>query len=120
MSRIGNRILTIPENSIGIVKTIPSLDINDRAYGNSIITDKEGVIEIYYYYLREILENDEDELILNLALQQAVINYSCYILCNDMGDTSRAESYYNAYNRNISMYDQENSGVPESITEVFY
>lgn len=115
---IVNGILTIPENSLGVVKTNPILTIDDRIYGNSIVTNKEGIVEIYYYYMRELLEDDEDELELNTVLQQAVINYVCYILCNDIGDTNRAESFYNAYYRNISMYDQENLGVPETVLEV--
>lgn len=115
-----NGIATIPNNSLGIVKCTPELNYTDRVYGNSIVTNKTGVLEILYYYSREILVEDTDEFDLNSVLQQAIINYVCYMICNQRGETVQGESYYNAYMRNISQFEQIDIAVPEYVMEVDY
>lgn len=115
---IVNGIATIPENSLGIMKCTPQLDITDRIYGNSIVTDKEGILEILYFYARDLLIEDEDEIDLHLTLQQGIINFVCYIVCLGRNELNQAESFYNAYMRNISQYEQNDLAIPETILEV--
>lgn len=113
-----NGIATLPETSLGVVKCTPALSNSDRAYGNVIMTDKTGVLEILYFYARELLVEDEDELDLHITLQQALINYICFIVSNTNGEQSKADGFYNAYLRNISQFERVDIAMPETIMEV--
>lgn len=115
-----NGIATIPSNSLGVVTCTPSLNYSDRIYGNSIVTNKSGVLEVLYYYAREILVEDTDEFDLNSVLQQAIINYACYMICNQRGETTQGESYYNSYMRNVSQFESVDVALPEYVMEVEY
>lgn len=113
-----NGIATIPQTSLGVLKCTPPLDYGDKIYGNSIVTNKTGVLEILYFYARERLVEDEDELDLHITLQQALINYVCYIVCNGNGEISQGESFYNAYLRNVSQFEMVDIAIPETVMEV--
>lgn len=115
-----NGIATIPANSIGILKTVPKLDRKDTAYGNSIVTDKTGVLEMLYFYTREALIEDNEEFDLHPILQQAIINYVCGLMSISKGDTSDYNYYIQAYDRNVSQFEQVDIAVSEGIVEVEY
>jgi len=115
-----NGIATMPPNSLGIVKCTPELGVEDKVYGNSILTDKTGVLEVLYFYVREPLILDDDELDLSTTLQQAVINYACYIMCLSKNEINQAESFYRAYVRNVTQFEEMNQGIPETVVEVDY
>ena len=115
-----NGIATIPNNSIGILRTIPKLDKSDSTHGNSILTEKTGVIEAIYFYLREALIEDDEEFDLSEVLQKAIINYVCSMMFRKDGEIQQANSYYDMYSRNISEFEQIDMVTPEGVVEVDY
>lgn len=117
---IVNGIATIPNNSLGILRTIPPLDKKDSIYGNSIVTNKTGVLEAMYFYARENLIEDDEEFDIHEVLQKAVVNYACSLLAVKQDDPSQATDYYNAYYRNVEQYEQLDIATMETIVEVDY
>ena len=72
------------------------------------------MLEVLYFYVREPLISDDDELDLSTTLQQVEINYACYIMCLSKNETNQAESFI-AYKRNVTQFEEMNQGIPERI-----
>lgn len=113
-----NGVATIPNNCTKIIKTVPSLGFGDKIIGSSIVTDKEGVIEILYAYTREALVNDDDEPDLNTVLQYALVTYACYKYFEHRKKIEVANSFLNNYNQEVSGFNSDMDNSPETVTEV--
>lgn len=92
-----NGLCTLPTNIINIVKTTPELAGGDRVIGNSVITDKSGVIELLYSYVREVLINDEDEPDLHEILVNAIPHYASYKYFSHRKKGEVANIFYGNY-----------------------
>lgn len=97
-----NGVVTLPSNLISIVKTIPTLDATDYIVGGSIVTDKTGMLEILYSYVREALIEDTDEPDLHDSLQNALVTFAHYKYLLHRKKTNEAQMLLNEYN--ISVY----------------
>lgn len=115
---IVNGVVTIPTNCNKIISTVPKLEVYDRVVGNSIITDKEGVIEMLYSYTREPLVEDEDEPDLNIVLQYAMVTYACYKYFEHRKKTEVANTFLNNYTQELQMFNNDLDMTPERIQEV--
>lgn len=115
---IVNGVVTIPTNCNKIISTIPKLEVYDRIIGNSIVTDKEGVIEMLYSYTREPLVEDEDEPDLNIILQYAMVTYACYKYFEHRKKTEVANTFLNNYTQELQMFNNDLDMTPETIQEV--
>lgn len=115
-----NGIAKLPDNCIGLVNSNPVLDIYDKQYGNTIVTNKTGVLEVLYSYVREPLETDEDEPDLHLTLQYALVSYACFKYFEHRKKTGVANTFFDNYMQEISSFQDQFSYVPETITEVEY
>ena len=73
---IVNGLATLPEDILNIEKLTPSLSGSDRRIGNSVITDKTGIFELIYSYVRPI-PTDTEELDMDETLQYLIILYCC-------------------------------------------
>lgn len=102
-----NGVLTLPTNYIKIIKSTPTIDSSDVIVGNSIITDKTGIIEMLYTYIREPLLEMEDEPDLNIKLQYSLINYACSKLLDSRGEngTNYLNQFYNIRDEFINKDD---------------
>lgn len=101
-----NGIVTLPNNLIKIVSSVPQLSSEDSIVGNSIITQKKGVIEILYSYTREPMVLDSDEPDLNDRLQYALIHYACFKLSESRGEPNN--SYINLFSQVKNEYEEKN------------
>ena len=72
------KMATLPNECIKIVESTPALDHNDKVVGNTIVTPKEGVLEIMYATARENLVNDNDEPDLHVSAHHNLANFACY------------------------------------------
>lgn len=115
---IVNGIATIPNNCYKIVKTTPKLDNNDKIVGNSIITNRSGVIEMLYSYTREPMLEDIDEPDLNTALQYALVSFACYKYFEHRKKIDVANSFLNNYMQEVQSFNSDFDNLPETIVEV--
>lgn len=113
-----NSIATIPTNCCKITKTTPKLDNNDKIIGNSIITDKTGIIEMLYAYIREPMLEDTDEPDLNTILQYALVTYACYKYFEHRKKIDVANSFLNNYMQEVQNFNSDLDNTPETIMEV--
>lgn len=113
-----NGVATLPEDFISVIKCTPELT-NERIIGNSIITDKEGTYELLYSYVREQLENDNDEPDLHLTLQYALIQYACYKYFLHRKKINVADSFYKNYEMYIYKFETEKNGSYRAETITF-
>lgn len=113
-----NGIATIPTNCFKIVQTTPKLSNTDKVIGNSIITDKTGVIEMLYSYTREPMIEDTDEPDLNTTLQYAIVSYACYKYFEHRKKIDVANSFLNNYMQEVQSFNSDLDNSPESIVEV--
>lgn len=105
-----NGVLTLPSNCIKIIKSTPTIDASDVVVGNSIITDKEGIVDLLYTYIREPLTEPEDEFDLNTKLQYSLINYACYRLCESRGDNLSTEFLNQFFNVKSEFENKDTTG----------
>lgn len=103
-----NRVATLPEDIIEIHECIPELEAGDRLIGSNIITDKEGILEIIYSYIREPLTNDNDEPDLHLDLQYALANFACYKYFLYRKKVEIANGFLNNYESKVYKFEQSN------------
>lgn len=115
---IVNGVATIPNNCTRIVETVPKLDDKDKIIGNSIITKKQGVIEILYAYTREPMVEDTDEPDLNTTLQYALVTYGCYKYFEHRKKTDVANTFLNNFMQEVQSFNNDLDTSPETITEV--
>lgn len=101
-----NRVLTLPEGCLKIIETTPSLDSSDKVHGNSIITDKTGVIEMIYALTPEKLKNDDDIPEINEFLHEALSLYACYKYYMHRKKVEMANGFYSRYMQKINDYKE--------------
>ena len=113
-----NGVATIPTNCCKVISSNPKLDEKDRIDGYSIITEKEGVLELLYAYTREPMIEDTDEPDLNTTLQYALTTYACYRYFEHRKKTDVANSFLNNYMQEVQSFNRDLDNTPETITEV--
>ena len=113
-----NGVATLPNNLNKIIKTNPKLTFLDYTVGNSIITDKTGVIEVLYSYTREPLIEDTDEPDLDITLQYALSTYACYKYFEHKKDILTANSFLNNYMQEIVSFNQDKDNSPETVIDI--
>lgn len=102
-----NGIATLPTNFIKIESTKPSMSDNDKKVGNAIVTDKTGVIELLYAYVREALVNDLDEPDLHETLQRCLAYYACYKYFSYRKKPDIARLFLEDYNNDVFTFVDE-------------
>lgn len=115
-----NGVANIPNNCCKVIKTTPELDKDDRIVGYSIVTPREGVIEMLYAYTREPMIEDLDEPDLNTTLQYALTTYACYRYFEHRKKIEVANSFLNNYMQEIQSFNNDLEITPETIKEVVY
>ena len=113
-----NGVATLPNNLNKIIKTNPKLTFLDYTVGNSIITDKEGVIELLYSYTREPMIEDTDEPDLNITLQYALSTYACYKYFEYRKKMDVASGFLNNFMQEVNSFNSNMDNTPERIVEV--
>lgn len=113
-----NGVASIPNNCCKIVSTSPKLDSSDKIVGYSIITNKEGVIELLYAYTREPMIEDTDEPDLNTNLQYALTTFACYKYFEHRKKIDVANSFLNNYSQEVQGFVRDLDNTPETIVEV--
>ena len=113
-----NGVATIPNNCNKIIKTTPKLTFEDKIIGGSIITDKEGVIELLYSYTREPMIEDTDEPDLNITLQYALSTYACYKYFEYRKKMDVASGFLNNFMQEVNSFNSNMDNTPERIVEV--
>lgn len=101
-----NGIATLPEDFLELQKCTPELTYEDNKIGNNIITNKTGVLEIIYCYVRDALVEDDDEPDLHINLQHALATWACYKYFEYRKKVEVANSFLNNYN--IEVFNFEN------------
>lgn len=107
---IVNGVSTLPNNLLEVVSIKPKLSGSDRVEGNSILTDKKGVFEILYSYVRESLTADNDEPDLHETLQYAMVDYACYKYYMHRKKDNVAMLFFNNYQQTISKFGGYDTG----------
>lgn len=103
-----NGVATLPDDIISIEECEPSLDTSDRQVGNSIITNKEGILEILYAYSRDSLVEEEEEPELHKDLHRALAMFACYRYFLYRKKIDVAHSFLNSYDTLVFKYEQSN------------
>lgn len=107
---IVNGVSTLPNNLLEVVSIKPKLTGNDRVEGNAILTEKKGVFEILYSYVRETLIKDEDEPDLHETLQYAMVDYACYKYYMHRKKDNVAMLFFNNYKQTINNFGGYDTG----------
>lgn len=112
-----NGVATIPVNCTKVIETKPKLGLKDRIIGNSIITDKTGVIEVLYSYTREPMVEDDDEPDLNTNLQYAMVTYACYKYFEHRKKVEVANTFFNNYMQELQAFNNDLDMTPETVQD---
>lgn len=104
-----NGIATLPDDIISVEMCTPTLDSSDRIIGNSIVTNKEGILEILYSYSRDSLVEDDEEPDLHKDLHRALAMFACYRYFMYRKKIENAESFQNNYETLVFKYEQSNT-----------
>lgn len=96
-----NGIATLPNNLIKIESTKPSLSGNDKKVGNTILTDKSGVLEVLYAYTREALKELTDEPDLHENLHRTLAYYACYKYFSYRKKPDIAKLFFEDFNNDL-------------------
>lgn len=94
-----NGVCTLPNNLLEVALVKPKLSGKDKVEGANILTEKKGVFEILYSYVRERLVNDNDEPDIHESLQYAMIDYACYKYYMHRKKDNMAMLYYQNYDK---------------------
>ncbi|MDF2800789.1 MAG: hypothetical protein K0S61_692 [Anaerocolumna sp.] len=104
-----NKLITLPDDIIEILKVTPVLDGEDQLVGNNIITNKEYEFTIVYSYTPDSLTKDNDEPELPTKFHDLLIDYGCYIYYQfKKKDTAR--EFYNSYRTSLTNMVTNNLG----------
>lgn len=101
---IVNGVVTLPINLLNVKKIIPELGDGDYFEGNTIITDKEGVLEILYTYIRDELKEDEDEPDIHDSLINCLISYACYKYFLHRKKSTSAQMFLTEYTNTLMSF----------------
>lgn len=101
-----NGVATLPTNLISIVKSTPELGNLDYTVGGSIVTEKTGMLEILYSYVRERLIEDTDEPDLHDTLQNALATFAQYKYLLHRKKINEAQMLLNEYNISVYMFKE--------------
>lgn len=116
-------VATLPSNLLSIVESTPKLDGIDKVVGNKIITDKTGMLDIKYNYIRKKLVNDEDKIDLHDILQDAMISFACAKYYKHRKKIDIASMYMQDFNESLSMFidmrENLDSGCIDRIVDVY-
>ena len=98
--------ITLPDNCLQVVSTSPELTNEDKIVGNSIITNKSGIVKMVYATSPEELIENEDEPDLNIFLHEALCLYACYKYMLHRKKVEESEYFLNRYIMKINNYEQ--------------
>lgn len=108
-------IVTLPSNCLDVIKITPILGSEDIVIGNSIMTDKTGILTVLYNYRRDRLVNPTDEPDLHDNLVDAAIAYACYRYWEHRKKIEVSQLFLSNYNQIVAEFSPENIGVPEVV-----
>ena len=103
---INNGVARLPDNLLSIVKCTPDIS-DDLIVGNSILTDKQGTIDMVYTYVRDKLIKDNDELDLHETLCNTIPDFVCYKYFSHRKKIDIAQNFLNTHMLSLNEYKND-------------